>query len=238
MDYEYLSRLVGGAGPGGHARAGPAARAAVPAWAISAMRGVADFSRPVLAVRHPLGFTCLPVERAGWVGVCVHLWSDQVDRAAPTTSQVHAHCWELTSYALFGRLENRIMAVADAGGSRDCRDEPGLHRVLEVRSEGGCDELVPTPRLVHCAPGRRQVIAAGDVYSVPAGAFHVTHVPPGTEAATVALGRLVPGTPDWSLGPPGSLPHHVRRQQCDPGQTAAVARIILGRLLAATPCPA
>lgn len=238
MDYEYLSRIIGGAGPGGHARAGDAARAAVAAWAIGALREVAECSRPVLAVRHPLGFTCLPIERTGWVGVCVHLWSDQVDRAVPTTSQVHAHCWELTSYALFGALENRIMLVADAARSRDSWPEPGLHRVLEVRSEGDCDNLVPTARLVHCAPGQRQVIIAGDVYSVPAGAFHATDVPTGTEAATVALGRLVPGTPDWSLGPPGSFPHRVRRDRCDGGQTAAVARIILGRLLAATPCPA
>ena len=250
MDYEYLSRAVGQVAAGWSGPASAATREVVPGWAIGVLREVADGGRPVRAVRHPLGFTCLPVERAGRDGVCVHVWSPRAGRAAAATSQVHAHCWELTSYVLFGRLENRIMRVAEAaglhgGGALPARrdGEPGLYRVLDVRSgvaaepEEAVDELVPTARLVHCVPGQRQLIGPGDVYSVPAGVFHATHVPAGTEAATVALGRLVPGAPDWALGPPGSEPRRDRRDQRDAGQTAEVARIVLGRLLTATPCP-
>jgi hypothetical protein len=248
MDYEYLSAAVGEAGSAGHRPASMAARAAVREWVIAVLRGVADGTRPVRAVTHPLGFTCLPVERAGRDGVCVHLWSPRVDRVAPTTSAIHSHCWELTSYALFGQLENRVIGVADVEPGSQSRDDqpwddwaPGacrVYRVLEVRSGADVDELVPTQRHVRCLPGQAQAIAAGDVYSVPAGVFHVTEVHPDTEAATVALGRLVPGVPDRSLGLPSVGPHQVWRRRCDAEQTSRAARVVMDRLLAATACPA
>jgi hypothetical protein len=244
MDYEYLAAAVGGTGPAGYRRASAAAGAAVREWAISALRAIADGTRPVRAVTHPLGFTCLPLERAGRDGVCVHLWSPRFDRVAPTTSAIHAHCWELTSYALFGQLENRVMAVGDAadpgGQARDdqARGASRVYRVLEVRSAGDVDELVPTQRYVRCLPGQAHAVVAGDVYSVPAGVFHATEVDPGTEAATVALGRLVPGVPDRSLGLPGAAAHQVRRRRCDAEQTSRAARVVMDRLLAATACPA
>jgi hypothetical protein len=110
--------------------------------------------------------------------------------------------------------------------------------VLEVHSANDIDDLVPTSQLVRCVPGPRQVISIGGVYSVPAGVFHATEVAPGAEAATVALGRVVHGVCDRSLGRPDSARHAVRRHQCDAEQTAAAARIVLDRLLAANACPA
>lgn len=233
MDYRYLSLAVGETGSGGHRRAGRAARTAVPGWVIDVLRPVADGCSPLRAVTHPLGFTCLPIERAGQEGVCVHLWSPRVARAEPTTSPIHAHCWHLLSYALFGTLENMLMRVSDAG-----EGEPGLYRMLEVSSLGDIDELRPTSRLVRCVPRQRQVISAGDVYSMRAGEFHTTEVSPDAETATVALGRMTPGAADCSLGLPRCTGHRVRRHRCDAEQTADVARIILDRLLATTICPA
>lgn len=233
MDYRYLSLAVGETGSGGHKRAGSAARTAVPGWVIGVLRPVADGRSPLRAVTHPLGFTCLPIERAGREGVCVHLWSPRIAQAEPTTSPIHAHCWNLLSYALFGSLENMLMYVADAD-----EGERGLYRVLEVRSHGDTDELSPTSRLVRCVPRQRQVISAGDVYSMEAGEFHTTQVSPDTETATVALGRMTPGAADRSLGSPCSTGHRVRRHRCDAEQTAEAARIILDRLLTTTACPA
>lgn len=191
--YEYLSAVIGGPDP--------AARA-VSDWTIETLTGVIEGRLPVRAVTHPLGFTCLPVERAGPRGVCVHLWSPRVPRAAPTTSAIHAHCWRLTSIALFGQLENRLLTLADAatgstagsvgdpdadaeGPAATWQGRPGAYRLLEVRSHGDLDELRPTPRLVRCLPGPLQVIAAGDV---------------------------------------------VRRERCDAARTAAAARVVLDRL--------
>jgi hypothetical protein len=116
-------------------------------------------------------------------------------------------------------------------------DGRGLYRVLDVHTRQEADELVPTVRFVHCWPGLRQAVRAGDVYSVPAGVFHATDVPEGTEAATVALGRLVPGAPDCSLGPAEASRHEVRRRLYDADQTAMIARIALDGLTAAS-CPA
>lgn len=233
MDYRYLSLAVGETEPGGHRRAGSVARTVVPGWVIGVLRPVAEGRSPLRAVTHPLGFTCLPIERAGREGVCVHLWSPRVAQAEPTTSPIHAHCWHLLSYALFGRLENMLMHVADGA-----EGEQGLYRMLEVRSHGDIDELSPTPRLVRCVPRQRQVISAGDVYSMAAGEFHTTRIGPDTETATVALGRMTPGAADCSLGSPRGPGHRVRRHRCDAEQTAEAARIILDRLLATTACPA
>jgi hypothetical protein len=241
MDYRYLSGIVGPLRPGGHEQAAAVTRAAITDWAIDALRGIADGRRPLHAVRHPLGFTCLPVERAGLDGVCVHLWNPLIDQAALTTSPVHAHCWELTSYALFGRLENRVMEVGDARDGAvswaSLADGRGLYRVLDVRSRKEMDELVPTVRFVHCWPGQRQAVRAGDVYSVPAGVFHATDVSAGTGAATVALGRLVPGAPDCLLGPPEANRHEVRRRLCDADQTSVIARAALDLLTGPGPLP-
>lgn len=200
-------------------------------WVIGALRQVSAGEGQVRAVTHPLGFTCLPMERFGPYGVCVHLWSPEVKSIDPVTSPVHSHCWHLASYALFGQLENRFMFVTGDTGQR------GNHRLLEVRSRGDVDELVPTGRTVRCVPGQRQVISAGDVYSLPAGDFHATTVTPGTEAATVALGRTVPGAADFSLAALGATASRTRRTRCDARQTAEAARIVLDRLFEAVVSP-
>lgn len=245
-DYEFLvDALSSGDGPAARAAAGTAVRD----WATGTLRAVADGRRPLRAVIHPLGFTCLPVERAGRDGVCVHVWSPDVAAcavAAPAASAIHAHCWELTSYALAGALDNSLMTVTDAlpapimpaarpplparppGGPGAPAD--AVYQVLRVRSQGDVDELSPTRRLVHCRPARRERVAAGDTYGVPAGVFHATDVAPQGEAVTVALGRMVDGVADLSLAPAGTAGHQVRRRRCDPAQTAATARFVLDRL--------
>lgn len=242
-DYEFLiGALSSGDGPATGAAAGTAVRD----WAARTLRAVADGRRPLRAVIHPLGFTCLPVERAGRDGVCVHVWSPDVAAAAPAASAIHAHCWELTSYALVGALDNSLMTVTDAlpapvtpaarpplpARPADAPDASAgaVYQVLRVRRQGDVDELSPTRRLVHCQPARRERVAAGDTYGVPAGVFHATDVAPQGEAVTVALGRMVDGIADLSLAPPGTAGHQVRRQRCDPAQTAATARFVLDRL--------
>ena len=239
--YEFLARALSG-GDGS-----PAARAAagttVRDWAARTLRAVADGRRPLRAVIHPLGFTCLPVERAGRDGVCVHLWSPRTVGAVPAASAIHAHCWALTSYALLGELENSLITVADAVPAQCAPTVPSpaaagpaspsaspVYQVLRVRSRGDIDELSPTPRLVHCRESRRELITAGDTYDIPAGVFHATDVAPEAETVTIALGRMVAGIADLSLAPAGAVGHQVRRRRCDQDRTAATARHVLDRL--------
>jgi hypothetical protein len=71
-----------------------AAEWTVPRWTVAALGDVAEGRSAVTAVRHPLGFVCLPLERVGEQGVCVHVWSDRLTGAQPaslTTSTTHAH---------------------------------------------------------------------------------------------------------------------------------------------------
>jgi len=61
--------------------------------------------------------------------------------------------------------------------------------------------------------------------SLGVGLFHISLAPEGGEAATVALGRQIPGHRDLSLGPITTPPHRVRRERCDAAETARAARL-------------
>ncbi|MGH3803632.1 MAG: hypothetical protein ACRDTD_26585 [Pseudonocardiaceae bacterium] len=201
-------------------RDGTAGRA-VPRWASVVLDEVAQNRTNVAGVRHPLGFVCLPVERTGEAGVCVHVWSDSFPRASPTTSVMHAHSWDLISYVLYGSVRNEIIDVTDSPDEAE-------YRVFEIRSGGDVDEVRETPRLVRCEIRSAELNHQGDIYSLAAGIFHTTVV--RGEAATVALGSSRPGTMDLSLGGFDRKTHRVRRQRCDRDETAHAARLVIERL--------
>jgi hypothetical protein len=204
---------------------GGTATDSVPGWALSLLRDIAAGGGGLTAVRHPLGFLCFPVQRLPGRGVCVHLWPPG-HRAVPTTSQVHSHSWDLTSYVLYGTLRNQRIRVAAAAGL-------ATHRMFEVRSRGDVDELHATARLVSSQPEAECVQRAGSVYVVPAGEFHATVAPSDQGVATVVLGLSRLGAADLSLGPVRTRSHTLRRSRCDPQETAGAARLIADRLEAA-----
>ncbi|MGW0946868.1 hypothetical protein ACWD4O_30565 [Streptomyces sp. NPDC002623] len=211
MDYPALERA---------ARRG--ASAELMRHAASELEEIVSGRRVLRAVRHPLGFVCLPVLRDGAEGVCVHVFG-------PTDPilidhQVHSHSWELTSTVLYGRLSDRRMEVAEESA------QP-THRVFEVHSEpSGVDELRPTRRLVRCSPGPERTSSRGQTYALAAGEFHTTVVPDGRPTATLVLGRTLPGRADLSLGPVRAPGHRVVRRMCDAAQTARIAQAALRRI--------
>ena len=194
---------------------------AVPRWASGVLDEVAHNRTSVAGVRHPLGFVCLPVERTGEAGVCVHVWSDSFPSASPTTSMMHAHSWDLISYVLYGSVRNEVINVTDA-------PDEAAYRVFEIRSEGDLDEVCETPQLVRCEIRATELNHRGDIYSLAAGVFHTTVV--RGEAATVALGSGRPGILDLSLGGIDMKTHRVQRQRCDRNETAHAARVVTERL--------
>lgn len=197
---------------------------ALPAWALSLVRDVASGARELRAIRHPLGFLCLPAQRLPGHGACVHLWTPAV-RPQLTTTGMHAHSWDLTSYVLYGTLRNLRIRVAEASGA-------ATHQVFEVRSRGDVDELHATGRAVACLPAAEDVQAGGSVYGLPAGEFHATVAEAGQDVATVALSRDRPQAADLALGPLDGRSHTVARRRCGPGETARAARRIADRLAA------
>ncbi|WP_414166649.1 hypothetical protein ACMATS_02165 [Streptoverticillium reticulum] len=213
----------------GRCGTGPLLRAAR-----SVLGDIAAGRREMRAVRHPLGFLCFPVEREGGCGVCIHVFGAdahetygmqgmQGTASALTTSQVHAHSWDLTSCVLYGQVVNVPVRVTG-------HQERPTHRVFEIVSDpAGVDELRPTPRLVAYEPGVAQTSGAGEVYTLPAGEFHTTLVS-GRSAATVLLGCSRPGGRDLSLGPLHGAGHRVVRQQCDAEQSARTAGSVLRRI--------
>ena len=85
----------------------------VPRWALELLRDIASGRCELTAVRHPLGFLCIPAQRSGEHGICIHVWTPALQPAL-TTSQVHSHSWDLTSYVLYGTLLNQRIRVAGA----------------------------------------------------------------------------------------------------------------------------
>lgn len=219
-------------------RAGTAART-LPAWAVRVLDDVAADRSPVPAVRHPLGFVCLPVERSGDFGVCLHIWTPEVRPAPSTTSPVHCHSWDLVSFVLYGTVRNVRMEI-DEGPGEASGTEPAeeARQVFEVVSADGVDELKATGRTVRCSPGRSSAHRTGESYTLPAGVFHATLIEDGMDAATVALGRQTPGGGDLSLGPLGVPSHRVHRSRSDHADTVRALRRSARRIAAAHPPPA
>ncbi|NDU77478.1 hypothetical protein GWI34_33390 [Actinomadura sp. DSM 109109] len=211
-------------------RAGTAART-LPAWTGrilgTVLEDVASGRSPVPAVRHPLGFLCLPLERSGDFGVCLHIWTPEVRPAPSTTSPVHCHSWDLLSFVLYGTVRNVRMEVSEASAAT------GTQQVFEVVSRGDLDELRATGRAVHCAPARSSTHRTGESYTLPAGVFHSTLIEEGRDAATVALGRQTPGGGDLSLGPLDVPSHKVRRSRSDQDGTVRALRRSARRIAAA-----
>ncbi|MBO0654087.1 hypothetical protein J1792_15280 [Streptomyces triculaminicus] len=210
------------------ARDGTGGTGALLGAAASALEEIASGRRELRAVRHPLGFLCLPVEREAERGVCVHVFGVRGPAArhaaALTTSPVHAHSWDLASCVLYGQVGNLRVRV------RESPERP-THRVYEVRSgPASVDEIRPTPRLVTYEAGPEETSVGGEIYTLPAGHFHATVVPPGTFAATLLLGRSLPGRHDLSLGPVHGAVHRVVRLTCGAEQTARTARTVLRRI--------
>jgi hypothetical protein len=212
MNYLHLSRAV----------AEGRAAETIPLWSANVLLAVAEGRREVRAAVHPLGFTCLPVIREDRYGVCVHAWLPGQPKARSTTSSVHSHSWDLVSYVLSGRLRNDLPQVVGAKFNG-----PDVWRVLEVRSRGDTDDIVPTARLVHCESGESAQIIRDDVYTVPAGTFHESVSDPAELTVTVVLASTVADGTDLSLGSPGTVAHRVRRNRCSQAETAALARAII-----------
>ncbi|MFI7101388.1 hypothetical protein ACIBK8_18685 [Streptomyces sp. NPDC050161] len=214
MDYDTLDHLLR---PGGE-RGAPRERVT------GVLEDIAAGKRELRAVRHPLGFLCLPLHRDGARGVCVHLFESGAADAQPTAAPMHAHSWELRSYVLYGRVGNLPVRVTDGG-------EGATHRVFEVVSApSGVDELRPTSRLVRCEPGPAHSSVSGETYALPAGEFHATVVAEGEPTATLVLGRSLPGHTDLSLGPVHGRRHRTVRRLCAAEHTERTVRTALRRI--------
>ncbi|WUH96281.1 hypothetical protein OHR68_22115 [Spirillospora sp. NBC_00431] len=211
--------------------AGTAART-LPVWAGRVLDDVAAGRSSVPALRHPLGFVCLPVERTGDLGVCLHIWTPEVHPAPSTTSLVHCHSWDLLSFVLYGTVRNVRMDIRTGAGAEPAE---ATRQVFEVVSQGDVDELRATGRAVRYSPGGSSAHRTGESYTLPAGVFHTTLIEDGMEAATVALGRQTPGGGDLSLGPLDTPTHRVHRSRSDLADTERALRRSARRIASAYP---
>ncbi|MGH3915638.1 MAG: hypothetical protein ACRDTC_19860 [Pseudonocardiaceae bacterium] len=202
MDYHSFRRAM----------LGGTAEQAAPGWVLNVLCEIAQDRRDVTAIRHPLGFVCIPVERTGDQGVCVHVWSDSLPSASPTTSMIHAHSWDLISHVLYGSVRNELIDVTDAP------DNP-TYRIFEVHSCADIDEVRETPRLVRCQVTAAELNRQGDTYSLPAGNFHATMV--HGEAATWARPGQRSGGREPGVRPVCRYAYHADRlsaDRCWPGR--------------------
>ncbi len=196
--------------------------AAPTAMALRLLRPVVAGPDPVRAVRHPLGFVCIPLVRDGPDGVCVHWWRGG-SRSRLTTEPVHAHSWDLLSFVLYGTLRNDVVDVVDDGVAP-------THRVFEVHSRhGGRDEIRRTARTVQIGRPCSTHNGPGSRYRLRSGRFHASALLEA-EAATLVFGRSLPGAVDLTLAALDDADHTTQRQTCDVAETRRVARAVLDRL--------
>lgn len=187
-----------------------------------ARRLLTEMSGEVRAVRHPLGFTCLPVVRDGADGVCVHWW--QGEDANLTTEAIHAHSWDLLSFVLCGTLRNESVSVVDDQLSP-------THRIFEIRSlPSGRDEIRGTDRTVYIGSRKSEHNGPGSHYRVHSGEFHTSELA-AAEVATLVFGQTLPDSVDLTLAALDATDHATQRQTCDAAETGRIVEAVLDRLL-------
>lgn len=162
-------------------------------WALDVL---ADEKARPGAVLHPLGFVCFPMRRDADEGVCVHVWLPGRDGFAPhlPTSGIHAHSWDLMSLVLLGSVGNEVV------DARTVPEGEATHRVYEIRSADGADEVVPTARCVRSSRREISYAGPGEVYRLAGGEFHTSVIDQAGSAATVLL-AVGNGGKDRALGP-------------------------------------
>jgi hypothetical protein len=156
-------------------------------------------------------------------GVCLHLWQGGRPRPSRITTEIHCHSWDLVSHVLRGHVRNEIQTVTDTATAPS-------HRIYEVISRGNTDEIRATPRTVRLGTPTATDHAAGDVYRLPAGAFHRSLVPGGTTTLTLAFGTGRRDRHDLSLGPLNAPSHRVTRSRCTLHETMGLAAGILATI--------
>jgi hypothetical protein len=182
---------------------------------------VAEGRRELQAVRHPLGFACLPLQRQGDDGICIHVFPAG-PRPHLTTSPVHCHSWNLLSFVLYGGVVHERFDVVDTAA--------GPWQVFAVRSDRGKDEISPTGRLVAVHAAGTTLCRMGEFYDLPAGVFHTSSVRTGCDAATVVIGRNRPDVANLTLAPRDVQTHVIDRGLYSEEATAALARQVIKRL--------
>lgn len=192
------------------------------AWAMSTLGSIGSGEFETAAVRHPLGFLCLPIYRGSPLGLCVHLWpaaaGGENDRCTPT----HAHSWALTGLVLFGEICNELVQVTDS--------HVPTHRIFCVSSYGGVDVVTTTSRLVREVILLREHLSAGRTYTLRPGSFHRTAFPRRGVAATLVFGEHHPSARDYMLGDLDQGQRRIERRSCGGREL----RRVIGAALAQT----
>jgi hypothetical protein len=170
------------------------------------------------AVRHPLGFICLPIVRDDSPeGVCLHYWPGRTETGDLVTSRYHCHSWSLLSHVLVGAVGNLRLDLVPG-------DE---FQLFEAVSSGLVDRLVPTGRLTGVRCAEPEIHRAGETYGLAAGAFHASVATYADVSVTLVLGRMVPGAADITLGAADMAERRVVRRTIGTAEARRVAREIL-----------
>jgi hypothetical protein len=158
------------------------------------------------AVVHPLGFAVFRWDFSPMAALRVHVWSDLTKQTDPTVDARHDHLWRLRSYVLVGELRDHILQVdpiADRDADTILRDSE-LWEVARVIQKDETDVVSPKGELVRVWSRDSLRVAAGEFYTVPAGAMHWTEAGVGRPIATVVSATVEEDLVPRTLIAPGS----------------------------------
>lgn len=143
---------------------------------------------------HPVGgFLHIPLLRSRKITLRLHAWTPvkgHFDRAEWPV--IHTHIWHLESYVACGEILNKIYTVKLSSAPTS--------RIFYVKyAPPQRNHLVPSDELVESALLTSKLVSFGNIYEVPVGVFHSTHVQ--EDAVVCTLVRAV----DCSAGSPEVL---------------------------------
>jgi hypothetical protein len=191
-------------------------------WTQLTLEEIATGARDRPAVRHPLGFICFPLIRAGDHGLCVHYWPAVATPPNPQAPTVHSHSWHLSSHLLAGRIANHRSVVTEAGESP--------LELYAVTSGPDGDVITPTGRRVRSADLAAETYQRGQTYHLAAGQFHWTNRLTGSPTITVVAGRGTSTQQNFFVAPAKQARQRSKRRQYGPAASRSLA-VELGLLL-------
>ena len=167
---------------------------------------------------HPNGFAVFRLGEETLGRIRLHVWPTTRRVLVDNHPRVHCHDWDLASLILAGSYSESLIELSHSVA----RQQRVYH--FDYTAEG-LDRFVETTDLVSIREGPQTESPPETFHYIPAGNFHITHVPSDTFAATLVM--MSPPVRDvitTLIGPAGFGSPILRRQDLTRPQVDAVVR--------------
>jgi hypothetical protein len=147
------------------------------------------------AYRHPLGFYHLTLPSTDPARkLRLHMWFSTLADETIEMPQIHNHAFRFKSLVVCGAIRHTPFKL-----SRPSSTE--LHKVLRIEQEGENTYLVDTGELVRVRPQPPHTYSAGQMYSFPENAYHLSESVGEAPTMTLVVAEKVADVTSFVLAP-------------------------------------